>query len=271
MVAEKFKDEDTKIIDFETIQGGKADTKTENKGVNPGIDAETRWVSPIKDRNDVARCIFHLRTKIECAYRKDTKLAAWRNWLLFVLGINIGLRVSDLTKLQWKHIFKPDMKTFVDLRNKKEIKTGKMKYISPNTNMKNAILKYLEETGIQPKYNDFVFLNARTGEPIKRDAVEKMMKELQNSLELEDNYNTHSLRKTYAWQKFMSYIDAGDPELLSLSKVQKDLNHRNSLDTATYLGITREEKIRSSYALGDMYEDLLGEDWVNKTDFPEQT
>lgn len=267
MVAEKFKNEDTKIIDFETIQGGKADTKTENKGVNPGIDAETRWVSPIKDRNDVARCIFHLRTKIECAYRKDTILAAWRNWLLFIIGINVGLRVSDLTNLKWEHIFEPDMKTFVDIRNKREKKTGKMKDIAPNSIMGNAILKYLEETGIQPKYNDFVFLNARTGEPIKRDAVDKMIKALAEELDLKGNYNTHSLRKTYAWQKYITYVNNGDPD--ALVKVQKDLNHANSLDTATYLGITREEKIRSSYALGDMYEDLLGEDWIDKTDFPE--
>lgn len=269
MVAEKFKNEDSKIIDFKTIQGGKADTKTENKGVNPSIDAETRWVSPIKDRNDVARCIFHLRTKIECAYRKDTRLAAWRNWLLFIIGINVGLRVSDLTNLKWEHIFEPDMETFVDIRNKREKKTGKMKDIAPNSVMENAILKYLEETGIQPKYNDFVFLNARTGDPIKRDAVDKMIKTLAEELDLKGNYNTHSLRKTYAWQKYITYVNNGDPD--ALVKVQKDLNHANSLDTATYLGITREEKIRSSYALGDMYEDLLGEDWINKTDFPEHT
>ena len=268
MVAKKLEAESAKIVSFDELKGGKVvEPETETGGVNPGIDSETRWVSPIKDRKDVTRCIFYLRGKVDCAYRKDTKFAAWRNWMLFILGVNIGLRVCDLTNLKWKHIFEPDMKTFIDLRNKRERKTGKMKDVSPNSVMESAIRKYLEETGVQPHPEDFVFLNARTGQPLKSDAVDKMMKSLAEDLGLKGNYNAHSLRKTYAWQKYMTYVNNGDPD--ALVKVQKDLNHRNSLDTATYLGITREEKIRSSYALGEMYEEILGDDWVNKTDFPE--
>lgn len=271
MSAEVIKIENkSEIVSFkEWINKNNPEPETEEKGINPGIDAETRWAWPIKDENDVAKCIFHLRGMVECAYRKDTWLAAWRNWLLFIIGINVGLRVSDLTALQWKHFFEPDMKTFIDTRNKKEKKTGKMKDISPNDNMKNAILNYLKETGIQPEYNDFVFLNSRTGKQITDSAVEKMIKNVTRSVGLKGNYSTHTLRKTYAWRKYMTYVNNGDPA--ALIKIQQDLNHATSAKTATYLGITREEKIRSSYALGEMYEKLLGEDWVNKTDFPVET
>ena len=121
MVAKKLEAESAKIVSFDELKGGKVvEPETETGGVNPGIDSETRWVSPIKDRKDVTRCIFYLRGKVDCAYRKDTKFAAWRNWMLFILGVNIGLRVCDLTNLKWKHIFEPDMKTFIDLRNKRE-------------------------------------------------------------------------------------------------------------------------------------------------------
>lgn len=44
------------------------------------------------------------------ATRIDTQRAAYRDWFSFVVGINVGLCVSDLTQLKWDNIFESDTK-----------------------------------------------------------------------------------------------------------------------------------------------------------------
>ena len=221
----------------------------------PNNNKEERRVDPIKDRETVARVSKYLLDKAKMAKRHDTMVAGYRNWLTFVVGINVGLRVSDLVNLKWSHFFEEDMITFVGGRNKKEQKTGKMKDICPNSCIKRAIIEYLDVVYIKPKYKDYVFVSSRTGKQITDATVESFIKDFSKHLNLKGNYGTHTLRKTYAYLKYMSYIEHGDP--LALVKVQKDLNHVNSSQTADYLGITREEKIKSSMELGDYLSEAI--------------
>ena len=221
----------------------------------PNNNKEERRVDPIKDRETVARVSKYLLDKAKMAKRHDTMVAGYRNWLTFVVGINVGLRVSDLVNLKWFHFFEEDMITFVGGHNKKEQKTGKMKDICPNSCIKRAIIEYLDVVDIKPKYNDYVFISSRTGKQITDATVESFIKDFSKHLNLKGNYGTHTLRKTYAYLKYMSYVEHGDP--LALVKVQKDLNHRNNSQTADYLGITREEKVKSSMELGDYLSEAI--------------
>lgn len=221
----------------------------------PNNNTEERWVHPIREKDDIKKVSSYLLEKAKNEENQDRKEIAYRNWLLFTIGINVGLRVSDLIDLKWSHFLKSDMKTFVENINKKEKKTGKMKSICPNECIRRAINEYLDATGVKPKRNQYMFLNMRTGERITDAVVEKLIKDFSEKCELDGNYNTHSLRKTYAYQKYMLYVENGDP--LALVKVQKDLNHRNSSDTARYLGITKEEQFNSSMQLGDYLMDCI--------------
>ena len=149
------------------------------------------------------------------------------------------------------------MKTFREASTKIEQKTGKSKNICPNKCMQKYVLEYLKNTGIKPKEGEYVFIGSRKDKDgkyqhIQDGIVEKMMKDCTKAVGLTENYNTHSLRKTFAYHKFMMYVEHNDP--MALVKVQKDLNHRNSSDTARYLGITREESIKSSMELGDYWD-----------------
>lgn len=223
----------------------------------PNNNSTDRWVNPIREKSDIKKCIDYLHEKALSATRLDTQRAAYRDWFLFVVGINVGLRVSDLTQLKWDNIFESDMKTFVDGRNKEEQKTGKMKLICPNDYMKKVVKEYLYFSDVEPKADEYVFLSGRknrNGEysPISDAAVEKMIKEVTGACGIVGTYNTHSLRKSYAYHKYMMYVKNNDP--LALVKVQKDLNHRNSSDTARYLGITRDEQIKSSMELGEYWD-----------------
>lgn len=247
------------VVKLEVVKKSRQNPKLKADGSEkqtPNNNSVDRWVHPIREKSDVKKCINYLYEKALSATRLDTQRAAYRDWFLFVVGINVGLRVSDLTQLKWDNIFESDMKTFVNGRNKEEQKTGKMKLICPNEYMKKVVKEYLYFSDVKPKANEYVFLSGRknkNGEyTVITDAtIEKMIKEVTTFCGIKGNYNTHSLRKTYAYHKYMMYVNNGDP--LALVKVQKDLNHRNSSDTARYLGITRDEQIKSSMELGEYW------------------
>lgn len=248
------------VVQLEVVKKTKQNPKLKTDGSEkqtPNNNSVDRWVHPIREKSDVKKCIDYLHEKALSATRLDTQRAAYRDWFLFVVGINVGLRVSDLTKLKWDNIFESDMKTFVDGRNKEEQKTGKMKLICPNEYMKKVVKEYLYFSDVEPGAGGYVFLSGRKNKDgeypsISDAAVEKMIKEVTGACGIDGNYNTHSLRKTYAFHKYMMYVKNNDP--LALVKVQKDLNHRNSSDTARYLGITRDEQIKSSMELGEYWD-----------------
>lgn len=225
----------------------------------PNIQKEDRWVDPIRDKDDVRKVVSFLKSEITNAKRADSKSAAQRNLFLFTMGINIGVRVSDLLALTWDQIFEADMKTFKENSGKKEKKTGKIKRICPNAAMKKAVEVYLQQSGVVPEAGHYLFQSGKKNADgtIKNEMLSEMtatrcIKKATEACGIKGNYNTHSIRKTYAYHKYMMLVEAGDP--MALVKVQKDLNHRNSSDTARYLGITREDQIESSQQLADYWE-----------------
>lgn len=246
------KKENTNVVQLKVVNGTGRFTKDGRWIPNP--QKETRWVDPIRDIEDINRCIEYLKMKTRTAHKRNEKFTSKRNLMLFIVGINIGLRVSDLSTLKWSNFFEKDMQTFTDARNKREKKTGKMKLIVPNKSIQKVMEWYLKETGIHPDYDDYVFLQYGTGERIGRDVTEKMMKELQHKLNLKGSYNTHSLRKTNAYQKYLMLCEANDP--FAIEKIQKSLNHSSPSETLTYLGITRETVIHDQFALDNWWDNM---------------
>lgn len=253
------KQENSNVIQFEVIKSEKKQPKLKMDGTRKNTTnngSEDRWVHPIRNKEDIKHIFEYLHKQSAKAIRIDTVMAAYRNELLFAIGINVGFRVSDLITIKWENIFEDDMKTFRDAFNKIEKKTGKSKNICPNKCIQKYVLEYLNNTSIEPKKGEYIFVSSRRDKdgnfkPITDATVEKMMKDIQENCSLGYNVNTHSIRKTYAYHKYMMYVEKNDP--LALVKVQKDLNHRNSSDTARYLGITRDEAIKSSMELGDYW------------------
>jgi integrase len=68
-----------------------------------------RTVEPIRDKK-----------KLE-AMKKVLKAQSLRDWLLFILGINSGLRISDLLQLKVSNVYRQNRIRIL------EIKTGKEK------------------------------------------------------------------------------------------------------------------------------------------------
>jgi integrase len=101
-----------------------------------------------------------------------------RDLLLFTMGINNGLRISDLLKLKVGDV--RDIKPGQTLKVK-ETKTGKMNILMINKSVHKVLKQYLEE--VKPSDEDYLF-QSRNGnnKPLTRETVNKMIKEWTKSL-----------------------------------------------------------------------------------------
>lgn len=91
---------------------------------------QMEYVEPIRDKK-----------KIE-AMKKYLKGTNLRDYLLFVLGINSGLRISDLLSLRVETVHHADR---VAIR---ERKTGKTKDFPLSLACKTAIQEYIKQSGL---------------------------------------------------------------------------------------------------------------------------
>lgn len=91
-----------------------------------------------------------------------------RNELLFIFGINVGLRISDILKLKIEDLVKSNLKTVKDYVIITEKKTGKTKKFYIGDIVKKVIENYIRELP-NLEMSNYVF-ESRKGEnmPITR-------------------------------------------------------------------------------------------------------
>jgi len=170
----------------------------------------------------------------------------YRDLLLFVLGINTGLRISDILALKWESFITGGgrlLKTG-DQLNVVEIKTKKIKSFIINRSVAEALKLYHESLdGVSS--GDPVFPSRKTVKgklkPIKREAAWQMLNRYANMVGLNDGIGTHTLRKTFGYHLYKKGV--------ALEYIQKMLNHSSPAITLRYIGITQEQ-------LNDIYVEL---------------
>jgi integrase len=152
-----------------------------------------------------------------------------RNQLLFVLGINNGLRTGDLLKLKVKDVvgLKPG-----DWINIKEGKTGKQNVLAMHKDVRKVLTKYLSTA--QLTEGDYLFKSRKGNQPLSIQAVNNYVKKWTQSINLKGNYGAHTLRKTWGYQQ-RKHFGVG------FEIICKRFNHQNPSVTMRYLGITDKE------------------------------
>lgn len=195
---------------------------------------------PIKDINDIFRISEYL-----------IQNERYRDNMLVIVGINFGLRVSDLRSLRFSNLI-TDSFSFKDkfgILEKKTRNTRKHqrnRYITINTAVIEAVTLYLEHTpGV--KLSDYMFRsesNRGSSEnvPLSRKSVDRILKGIASDLDLDMKMSTHTLRKTFAYHQMV--MCNNDPRKLLL--LQKMFGHSTSAQTLDYIGITGEE-IEAAY------------------------
>lgn len=173
-------------------------------------------VEAFKDRYDIARLRQHLRSHP-------------RNHALFVVGINCGLRFSDLIRIRVKDVQGLPVGDRFYIR---EQKTGKQRYVVINKTMHEAIERLLKSAGY--KLNEPLFQGTVRGQALSYKSVNALVKSWAEWLGLRENYGTHSLRKTFAYcQRRYGGV--------AIELLQRLFNHRSPRETMLYVGIEDRE------------------------------
>ena len=152
-----------------------------------------------------------------------------RDHLLFVLGVNNGLRAADLLSLKAgdvRHMKVGDTLTI------KESKTGKHNVLVVNKTVHKALREYLGK--VQPADEDFLFASRKGKGPLQSQAVSKLVKRWARAINLKGNYGAHTLRKT--WGYIQRTVHGVGFEIIC-----KRYNHSSPAITMRYLGIQDKE------------------------------
>jgi len=150
--------------------------------------------------------------------------------VLFKLGINTGLRVSDIISLRVCDIFTKDM-DFKDHLVLVEQKTKKNKIILLNKTVRECLKQYIDTNDLS--YSDYLFYS-RKGGHIGRVQVYRVLKEAAEALGIE-HFGTHSMRKTWGyWTYRLSKYNIG--------LIMDTFNHSSPSVTLRYIGINQDEK-----------------------------
>lgn len=190
---------------------------------------------PIKSMNDIFRISKYL-----------IEQKRYRDNMLFIVGINFGLRVSDLRMLRFSNLindnlmYKDNLVVF-EKKTRNTRKRKKNRYITINHAVVEAVTLYLEHTeGVC--LSDFMFRSESNrgkdkNEPLSVKSIDRILKGIATDLDLNVKISTHTLRKTFCYhQMVMSHNDSRKLLLL-----QKMLNHSSPAQTLDYIGITTEE------------------------------
>lgn len=175
----------------------------------------------------------------------------FRDNMLFIVGINFGLRVSDLRMLRFTDLINPDC-TFkenfpvFEIKTRNTRKKKKNRYITINSAVIEAVTLFLENTpGVS--LSDYLFRSESNrggylNQPIHRNSVDRILKGIVKDLRIDVKMSTHTLRKTWAYHQMM--MSGNDPRKLLL--LQKMMGHSTSAQTLDYIGLTDEE-MRDAY------------------------
>jgi integrase len=153
-----------------------------------------------------------------------------RNELLFIMGINLGLRISDLLSLRIKDVWEKDRpKANLAL---KEQKTRKNRSCPINSLVQDLLKTYINGRK-SPMPDDFLFPSQKGNGPLGRHWAFKILQAAGKAVGL-PNIGTHTLRKTFGYHAFKATNG-------NISLIQKIFNHSHPEVTLRYIGITRED------------------------------
>lgn len=172
------------------------------KGAN-----KLREAQPIKEREKIEQ----IKTEL---LKKN-----YRNYMLFLICINTGLKINDILNLKVKHV-KND--SYIIVENSQYEKAKK---IPINRELKKEINRYIKNM----KENTYIFQSQKgNNQPISRVQAYRILKEAGKKVGIE-NIGIQTLRKTFGYWHYKQYKD--------IALLQSYFNHSSPSITLKYIGI----------------------------------
>lgn len=166
-------------------------------------------VQPIRDLEKLDKMKSYLRLKNE------------RDYMLFILGISTGLRISDILDLKKEDL----LKSHVDIR---ETKTTKRKRVKLPGYIKKEVVPYAKRLA-----DDSYVVKSRQGgnRPIDRSTAYRILRDAAEHVNLTE-IGTHTLRKTFGYHFYQQTKD--------VAILQELFNHSSPSITLKYIGIHQD-------------------------------
>ncbi|MCL6573980.1 MAG: site-specific integrase [Bacillus sp. (in: Bacteria)] len=144
-----------------------------------------------------------------------------RDYMMFLLGINTGLRVSDLLQLKVR-----------DLKGKKKVIVKEGKTDKPRTIHLHNIYEELNDY-IKKLDSEWLFPSRKGDNPITRIQAYRQLNKAADMCDIVEGIGTHTMRKTFGYWYYKQSRD--------IATLQRILNHSHPEITLRYIGITDEE------------------------------
>lgn len=146
-----------------------------------------------------------------------------RDYMLFFLGIHIGLRISDILKLKVSDV---KGNTHITL---KEDKTNKIKRIKIQEDVYTEVEKYIGDMAD----DDFLFKSQKgDNQPIGRVQAYRILNKAATAIGINGEIGTHTLRKTFGYHFYQRTKD--------VALLQDLFNHSSPSVTLRYIGINQD-------------------------------
>lgn len=152
-----------------------------------------------------------------------------RNRMLFILGINVGLRISDLVSLKVKDLCGKERIV------KREQKTGKETSILLNPSLRRSIKELLQGRD----GNEYVFQSrnkdraTHQGKPMTRQRAYQIVNRMCRRAGVSGKLGNHTLRKTFGYWHYQQFHD--------VVFLMQHFNHSEQNVTLRYIGIVQDE------------------------------
>lgn len=166
------------------------------------------------------------RPELLDAIKDYLKQKSDRDYFLFVMGINVGLRINDMLPLKVR-----------DVRDRSQIvmrekKTRKEKFIPINATLKKEIDRYTKDM----KPDDYLFPSRQLDDnnltkPITRERAYQILQDVAQKFNLEQ-IGCHSMRKTFGYHMYKKTKD--------IALLMYIFNHSTEAITMRYIGMNQK-------------------------------
>jgi integrase len=180
-------------------------------------DPSMEFVDPIKeiDQINAIKIILHKQS--------------YRDLLLFSLGINTGISISDLLSLKVEDVWTgTEVKEFLILDEKNE----KTQEYYLNNQVQMVLKNYFAYSNLVQ--SDYLFKSKKNNLPITRQQAYRIINQAAKLAGIEGKIGTHTLRKTFGYHAYRKGI--------AISILMSILHHQSPTETLNYIGIDKNEK-----------------------------
>lgn len=171
-----------------------------------------------------------------------------RDWMLWTVGVSLGLRISDLFSLKIKSLLNDDL-TFRKYIVVVEEKTSKLNQCLITESVVFAVKKYFDSICWKFSLDDYLFKSYKTKGKMYEEYGWKILSDAGKALNLPIVVGSHTMRKSFA--NIAACVDKSCIDMNAITKIQGLLNHSDQKVTMKYLGTFSEMFDRARIAVSD--------------------